>query len=136
MACMESHEGGCLCRAVRYRVTGSPLYTVICHCETCRKAAAAPSMAWITFARENFQILFGTPRGFRSSSGVLRTFCENCGSPLTYASDQRPREIDVTTLSMDDPSLFPPTREIWLEDRITWEALNPERQQFSRGGGE
>jgi hypothetical protein len=131
---MESQEGGCLCGAIRYRVTGSPLYSVVCHCASCRKAAAAPSVAWQTYARAHFVILSGTPRIYRSSPGVERCFCECCGSPLTYRNEQRPTEVDITTVSLDDPEANPPNRELWVQDRLSWQMLDPSRHQYPAGG--
>jgi hypothetical protein len=131
---MNEIDGGCLCGAVRYRVRGAPLYSVICHCSSCRKASAAPSVAWLTFARDSFRIVSGTPCGFASSPGVLRTFCARCGSQLTYGSERRPTRVDVTTASLDDPAVFPPLQEVWLADRLPWTLIDPEREQFSDGG--
>ena len=127
-------EGGCLCGAVRYRVSGEPLYSTICHCASCRKAAAAPTVAWLTFERDHFAILSGTPRSFASSPGVQRTFCTSCGTPLTYASERRPTHIDITTASLDDPTRFPPTYEVWLEDRLAWQPIDASRKHFDGGG--
>ena len=33
----HTHEGGCLCGAVRYRVTEEPYLAGICHCNQCKK---------------------------------------------------------------------------------------------------
>lgn len=130
---IEWIEGGCLCSGIRYRVAGSPLHSVNCHCKTCRSAAAAPSVAWVTFERDKFELLGGTPVVFRSSALVRRTFCGTCGTPLTYENEKTPETLDVTTVSLDDPSLFPPTREIWLEHRIGWQPVNQSLGQFPRG---
>jgi hypothetical protein len=130
---MQISEGGCLCSAVRYRVAGTPLYSVVCHCRSCRKAAGAPSVAWVTFERENFLLLSGTAQNYHSSPGVLRTFCALCGTPLTYASEQRPQHVDVTSVSMDDPTLFTPTAEVWIEHRVPWEALSGQLTHHPRG---
>jgi hypothetical protein len=124
--------GGCLCSDIRYRVAGPPLHSAVCHCKTCRRAAASPSVAWVTFEREKFEILSGTPREFRSSPPVLRTFCARCGSPLTYANEASRATLDVTTVSLDDPSLFPPTREVWLEHRIEWQPSNEGLERYPR----
>jgi hypothetical protein len=78
----------------------------------------------------------GSPRLFESSPGVLRTFCGICGTPLTYASTSHRDMIDVTTVSLDRPEDFAPTREIWVEHRLPWEALNaaiPHYAQTSAG---
>jgi hypothetical protein len=127
-------EGGCLCGVVRYRVKGTPMASVICHCTSCRKAAGAPSVAWVTFPAAQFEWTRGEPRSHRSSTPVLRTFCDRCGTPLTYAHASRPQEIDLTTLSLDDPTLFPPRQEVWMQERVVWEAANPALRPFPRGG--
>ena len=131
----HSAEGGCLCRCVRYRVIGAPRSSIICHCHTCRKASAAPSVAWLTFDIARFKVLSGDLRTFRSSSGVTRKFCAVCGSPITYENDRDPGSIDVTTASLDDPNRFPPAREVWLEHKIPWEVTNESLAQFPGGSG-
>lgn len=132
----ERIEGGCLCKAIRYRVTGVPVSSIICHCNSCRKASSAPSVAWLTFASANFELLAGAPREFQSSPGVARTFCGRCGSPLTYKSVREPDTIDVTTASLDRPEQFPPVREVWLEHKLGWEAVNGSLAKFRTGSGD
>ena len=36
-----SVEGGCTCRAVRYRVTAKPLFVHCCHCRWCQRETGA-----------------------------------------------------------------------------------------------
>jgi hypothetical protein len=122
---VESHGGGCLCGAVRYRVTGAPTSSVICHCASCRRASGAPTVAWLTFERPCFEIIAGEPVAFRSSPGVVRRFCGSCGSALTYQNDKSPTGIDVTTATLDEPGRFPPTAEVWLEDHLPWQPTHP-----------
>jgi hypothetical protein len=114
-------EGGCFCGAVRYRMTGSPQSSAICHCESCRRASGAPSVAWVTVEREQFEIVKGTPAAYVSSPGVVRRFCGRCGSALTYENTKHSGTIDITTITLDDPSGFPPTSEVWLDDRVPWQ---------------
>jgi len=123
-----------MCGAVRYRVEGTPLYSVICHCRSCRRAGSAAAVAWLTFKREQFHLLAGAPRNFRSSAGVARTHCGTCGSPLTFTSARRPEDVDVTTCSLDDPALFPPTCEVWLTERLRWAPSDPALEHFAEGG--
>src|SRR5579863_6013074 len=127
---MKHTEGGCLCGAIRFRVTGTPHSSGICHCHTCRKASGAPSVAWLTFDLGNLELIRGVPRRFASSPGIVRTFCADCGSPLTYASEKSPSTIDVTAISFDDESLFPPTQEEWLSHKVAWEAIDARRAQY------
>jgi hypothetical protein len=90
-------EGGCLCRAVRYRVNGVPIVTSLCHCRTCQLAAGAPSVAWAVLRSRDFMFSAAQPARFRSSPAVTRTFCSRCGTSLTYQRDAEPDTIDVTT---------------------------------------
>ena len=122
-------EGGCLCGAVRYRIADPPLSSAICHCTSCRRASGAPTVAWVTVDRKQFEILSGKPAAFRSSPGVKRQFCGQCGSPLTYENAQSPGSIDITTASLDDPNGFPPSVEVWLEDKISWQPTDPNLRQ-------
>jgi hypothetical protein len=127
-----SHGGACLCGAVRYRVTGEPLSSVICHCASCRRASGASTVAWLTFNRANFEIVSGKPAVYRSSPGVVRQFCGLCGSALTYENAGSPISIDVTTGTLDEPGAFPPRAEVWLENRLHWQPIDGTLAQFVR----
>jgi hypothetical protein len=125
-------EGGCLCGVVRYQATGDALARTLCHCRSCRLAAGAPSLAWAVFPGDAFRFTSGTPIQFASSPGVTRSFCGICGTSLTWQHASRAESIDVTTATLDDPDAFAPTKEIWVEQRIGWEALNPAIAHYAR----
>jgi hypothetical protein len=116
-----AREGGCLCGAVRYRVEGEPEASGICHCETCRRTASAPSLPFVVFPAEKFAITRGAPVEFRSSAPVIRSFCGTCGSPLTYRNEERSGRVDVMTCSLDDPRALPPTFHVWVGAKLEWE---------------
>jgi hypothetical protein len=97
----SEQEGGCLCRAVRYRVTGPPRATSLCHCQSCRRATGGPSLAWAIFDEDKVEIVRGALAVFASSPGVERGFCAACGTSLSYARANRPGLFDVTTASME-----------------------------------
>jgi len=63
---------------------------------------------------------------------VVRTFCGRCGTPLTYQDAARPDTIDVTTVTLDSPDDFPPTKEIWIEHKVAWESLNERLEHYAR----
>ena len=58
-------EGGCQCGTVRYRISGAPIMTALCHCTLCRRANAAPAVAWAMY--EDAQVTFPNCRAMRSS---------------------------------------------------------------------
>jgi hypothetical protein len=124
-------EGGCLCAAVRYRIDAAPLAAAICHCATCRRAAGAQSVAWATVPAAGFAWTAGTPARHASSPGVTRTHCAACGTSLTYQC--APDSIDVTIASLDAPEAVPPTKEIWLSHRLSWEPVDAGRPGHPEG---
>lgn len=128
---MNSHQGGCLCGAVRYQVTAEPKSLVHCHCVDCRRASGAPSLAWAIVPLEGFSWLCGQPTTYASSPPVTRTFCSRCGTTLTYQYEDS-SNIDVTTATLDDPAAFAPLKEIWVEQRLPWDVLDETLPHFSR----
>ena len=127
-------EGGCRCGAVRYRVTGEPAATSHCHCGDCRRMTGAPTLAWAIFPADKVEIVGGDPAVHETSPGVEWGFCAGCGSTLTYRRASRPGLYDVTTATLDDPELFPPQKEIWTGERLSWIRSNPEVPHFPGTG--
>ena len=121
----EPMEGGCLCGAIRYRVEGEALARTLCHCRSCRLATGGASVGWAVFPAAGFEITKGEIREYSSSPGIYWGSCGTCGSLVAYRRDSRPDHRDVTTATLDDPDAFPPTVEIWTEDKIGWETLDP-----------
>ena len=128
----SSFEGGCSCGAVRYRASGEASLPTLCHCQSCRRAAAAPAVAWVTFSRGEFVFTAGAPARYRSSPPVVRTFCARCGTPLTYEHEASSQSIDVTTASLDQPEHFAPVDHTWTSERLRWWRPEPRWQEFPR----
>ena len=109
------YTGGCQCGAVRFRVEGALKNVSICHCRMCQKAfgnfyaplATAPE-GGLTWTR-------GAPKKFRSSSHVLRGFCENCGTPLTF---EAPDGIALAIGAFDDPNVAAPVIQVNPNDKL------------------
>ena len=124
--------GRCLCRAVRFR-GGTPLYTpTLCHCESCRRAAGAHAVAWLTVRADSFEYTAEKPVRYASSSGVFREFCGRCGTPLTYRSTKRPGEVDIGVATLDAPGAIVPVDHIWMEDALPWDRPADGLPQYPR----
>ena len=126
-------EGGCLCAAVRYRASGTPLARSRCHCRSCRLAAGSAGVAWVIFARNDFTLLQGALSRFASSPTVVRTFCGVCGTSISYEPSDAPNQIEITTATFDDPELFAPEREVWVSERVKWQPLDPSLKHYRQG---
>jgi len=134
----EIHVGGCLCGAVRYRLSAPVGNLCYCHCHSCRRAVGAAFVAWGTVPRERFALTRGTLTIARTSASVERGFCGECGSSLTYAHEGRAGEIDVTLATLDEPERLPPERHIWVRDKLPWVHLDdglPQLETVSVGDG-
>jgi hypothetical protein len=111
-------EGGCLCGAVRYRISGEPRSADYCHCRMCRRAGGAPVVARLTVADAAFAWIKGTPAVYRSSAEAERLFCPVCGTQLALRDE--PDHLDVTLASLDDPEALRPLYHIWTSSRVGW----------------
>jgi hypothetical protein len=125
MAEEREHQGGCLCGAVRFRVSGPSVWRAVCYCESCTRAAGAPLIAWAGFPSAKFAVLAGELSIYQSSPGVLRGFCGRCGTTLTYQKDPQvlpgfADDVYIATRSFDDPGASPPEEHVHYRERVAW----------------
>jgi hypothetical protein len=113
-------EGGCQCGRVRYRISGEPVLAALCHCTMCRRASAAPAVAWAMFQEPQVVFLQDRPASYASSPAARRGFCPACGTPICFTADFLPGLIDVTIGSLDEPELLAPTLHYWCSKQLPW----------------
>ena len=113
-------EGGCQCGAVRYRISGDAVMAALCHCSMCRRANAAPAVAWAMYAESQVVFPAGTPTVYESSPGARRGFCARCGPQISFTADYIPGLIDITIGSLDDPARVAPSLHYWESKRLPW----------------
>jgi hypothetical protein len=51
---------------------------------------------------------------------------------LSYQHADAPADIELTTLSLDEPEGVRPTREIWLSERIAWVPIDSTLEHYLR----
>ena len=118
---MTAQTGGCLCGAVRFRLTGAPFNIDYCHCTSCRRHTGAPVSVFLDCKSGLVEFTQGAPTLYESSPGVRRGFCARCGSTLTYETDALPDEIHIHVGAMDQPEDFAPLgRPSYAEERLPW----------------
>lgn len=114
--------GGCMCGAVRYETTAPSFSVAHCHCHSCRKHNGGPVVTLAGYLKD--QVTFsGKDRSFfPSSPGVLRAFCGNCGTPLTWEGDggELGPIVELHLSTFDDPARLVPTAHAFYLERLPW----------------
>lgn len=116
----DAMAGGCQCGAVRYRIVGAPAMTALCHCTMCRRAHAAPVVAWALYEAAQVAFEGAPPRSFESSPGCKRSFCARCGTPLAFTAAYLPGLVDIAIGSLDQPAAVAPAFHYWDSERLPW----------------
>ena len=117
---MAKLTGRCFCGAVTLRFSGDVLRTLHCHCESCRRATSSAVASFFT-VRGADAVLEGESLSFYSSSpGVLRGFCNRCGSQMSYQTEARPAEIDLYVASLEDSTGITMDGHSYWDERVHW----------------
>ena len=133
----QTATGGCLCGAIRFEAAGEPLWIAHCHCHSCRRNTGAPVTTFVGFPADGFTYAAGRPKVFNSSPDVRRSFCADCGTPLTYEADRAAGEVHVYISTLDNPDAFPPQFHVFTAEGIQWLHLDdnlPRYRATSRDG--
>jgi hypothetical protein len=117
---MADLEGGCQCGRVRYRIEGEPVFSAICHCSMCRRAHAAPAVAWAMFNEAQVSFSGAARATYASSPGAQRGFCAACGTQISFTASYIPGLIDISIGSLDRPEAIAPQLHYWDSRRIPW----------------
>ncbi|QCI96233.1 GFA family protein (plasmid) [Novosphingobium sp. EMRT-2] len=116
-------EGGCLCGAMRY-VLHAPPRVHYCHCSMCRRStgSAFAILAWVRW--DDVGWIGDTQISYRSSPIAVRSFCGDCGSPLTIhydeASGVATEEVAFHVGTLDHPGRVTPAYHYGVEGRLPW----------------
>lgn len=119
--------GGCLCKAVRYRITANPIVTRVCWCRVCQYLAAGGGTVNACFPSNAITIegeLTDYPLTADSGNAMHRRFCPKCGTPMFSESEARPHLIFVRSGTLDDPEIAKPSSTIWVSSAPTWACIN------------
>ena len=120
-------SGSCLCKAVRYTVTGKPIYTVICHCENCRRITGSAFITTSLYPKEAFDLTSGdsalksyTDGETDTGTPLERKFCGTCGSTVLVKTGLNDNIVAVAAGTMDNFRDWIPQKEQYCGDRAGW----------------
>lgn len=124
----SSFDGGCTCRAVRYRMTKKPMIVHCCHCRWCQRETGASFALNAMIEADRVVVSSGeldvvdTPSNSGKGQKVSR--CPGCRIALwsNYAgAGDAVRFVRVGTL--DEPDRFPPDVHIFTASKQPWVVL-------------
>jgi hypothetical protein len=131
-------EGGCICGAVRYRLSASPLGIYNCHCKDCQRSAGSAFSSSMVVRREEFTIIAGETLVYdkRADSGnlVRQHSCPVCHTRLYNIPLANPAIYVVRPGTLDDSSWAQPVGNIWTASRAPWVEIDPTQPSFAGQG--
>ncbi len=123
-------DGGCACGAVRYRMTGGPMFVHCCHCRWCQRETGAAFALNALIEAGRVVLLTGEPEVVptptQSGRRQMIARCPDCRVALwsNYAgAGDAVRFVRVGTL--DDPDRLPPDIHIYTASKQPWVVIPP-----------
>ena len=127
----DLREGGCMCGAVRYRVTSLNPAVLACHCRQCRRMSGHVYAATAA-AHDDFELTEASGLAwYDSSKASRRGFCKFCGSSLFF--DHGPDEpIGIAAGSLDDDAGLALAAHIYLDEAGRYYHLEEGPERFEK----
>ena len=122
-------EGGCDCKAVRYRMTSKPLFVHCCHCRWCQRESGA-SFALNAMIESDRVVSLGidpelvhTPSDSGLGQKIAR--CPTCKVAVwSHYAGSGPITKFVRVGTLDQPDLMPPDVHIFTASKQPWVLLS------------
>jgi hypothetical protein len=128
--------GGCACGAIRYECSAEPIAMINCHCRDCQRSSGTAFSSVVVVPVSAVKLLNSEPKHHavraESENIVRRGFCCECGSPLFADSSARSDILAIKAGSLDDPSWFKPTVDIWTASAQPWDYMNPDLAKIAK----
>ncbi|MFL6626280.1 MAG: GFA family protein [Burkholderiaceae bacterium] len=123
----EFFDGGCDCRAVRYRMHSRPMFVHCCHCRWCQRETGTAFALNALIETDRVELLAGpvdvvdTPS--HSGNGQRIARCPTCRVAL-WSHYSSPLLCFVRVGTLDLPDAFPPDIHIFTSTKQPWVQLS------------
>jgi hypothetical protein len=68
--------------------------------------------------QDDFKLLSGEPKSYKTSGPGTRQFCGECGTQLFFLWAESPTEMETTIASLDDPDKVQPEAHIYASSKL------------------
>ncbi|MEZ5872042.1 MAG: GFA family protein [Nitratireductor sp.] len=116
----KTFRGRCFCKSVKFEIDAPIRWCVYCHCESCRRQCSAPVTTYICVDHGQWRWTGAAPKVYHSSPGVERTFCDTCGSPMSFRSENMSGLMNFYVAAMEEPERFSPGLHVAYEEKLPW----------------
>ncbi|HEY4082363.1 MAG TPA: GFA family protein [Burkholderiaceae bacterium] len=128
---METFEGGCDCRSIRYRLASKPMFVNCCHCRWCQRESGASFALNAMIEADRVELLAGEPELIdtpsASGQGQLFARCPQCRIALwSHYAGAGKRVAFVRVGTLDEPDRLPPDIHIFTGTKQPWVLLSPD----------
>lgn len=125
-------DGGCLCGAFRYAVTGRPLRSGLCHCATCRRATGGIAVAWAIWPRDRYRENGAPLAEWSASASGARRFCPTCGAGVgfAFAAERHAGLVEINIAGLDDPGALAPAAHGFAAEAPSWLVIGDDRPRW------
>ncbi|NKF22611.1 GFA family protein [Solimonas marina] len=129
-------EGGCTCRAVRYRLDSAPLFVHCCHCRWCQRETGSAFALNAMIEADRVTVMTGTPQTIHTPSlsglGQHIARCPHCQLALwSHYAGSGPCVRFVRVGTLDEPDRLPPDVHIFTASKQPWVILPPDTPAVS-----
>jgi hypothetical protein len=121
--------GGCLCRAVRYEASATPVTARACWCRLCQYLATGNASVNVCFpsAAVSWRGELRDYPSIADSGNVMhRRFCPTCGTHVFSAAESRPQLLFIRAGTLDDREIARPLMTIWTAQAPSWAHIDPD----------
>ena len=131
-------NGSCLCNTVKFSVENIDKESAgmsHCHCSICRKIHGSLFATYFNAQGLHYSEGKDAIVNYESSAGFIRSFCNNCGSPLPEASPNSD-EVYIPAGLMDDDPGVRPEEHIFTESKAQCYDITddlPQREHYGDG---
>ena len=132
------YHGSCLCGVVRFEIDEFLSEIAHCHCSMCRKFHGAAFATIAGVSRSKFRWTAGEQalKGYKATNGTTRTFCNHCGSSLTFSSPRAAEDvIEIALGTVDGAVPVRPNAHIFVGSGANWAVPSDGLPQFEEGRG-
>jgi hypothetical protein len=132
----------CACGAVSLHLKGKVLSMFMCSCEDCQRATGSGHSA-ILLARPGDVTMTGTAKSFarpaNSGAVLTRSFCPQCGTPLSARSSRAPEVLmlPVGLFGAAAADWYAPNQLIFARSHRDWDTIAadlPQHQTYRDEG--